>query len=58
MDTNEADVTMWKAIGLAFLYVANYVVHNYNAVMGNVFITLSVIFLLYKMYKEYKKDKK
>ncbi len=57
-DTPEIDVTMWKAIGLAVLYLVNYIVHNYNSIMGNIFITLSVVFLGYKMYKEYQKDKK
>lgn len=57
-DTPEIDVTAWKAIGLALLYLVNYVVHNYNSIMGNIFITLSVAFLAWKMRKEYFKDKK
>ena len=57
-ETPEIDITAWKAIGLLILYVCNYVLHNYNAIMGNIFITLSVIFLGYKMIKEFQKDKK
>lgn len=53
------EATTWfKAIGLVSLYVASYAMHNYNAIMGNIFITLSVVFLIWKMWKEYKKDKK
>jgi hypothetical protein len=57
-DTHEMDITAWKAIGLMLLYFVNYIIHNYNAVMGNIFITLSVIFLIWKMRNEYLKDNK
>jgi hypothetical protein len=57
-EDTEADITIWKAIGLIFLYLINYVIHNYNAIMGNIFITLSIAFLLWKWRSEYLKDKK
>lgn len=48
---------MLESAGLAAVAAVNYFVANYNAIAGNILVTLSVGYMIWKWRRDIKKNK-
>lgn len=46
----------WAAFKVFLLWAIGIVAHNYHVIAGNILVTLSVAYLIWKWRRDYKKD--
>jgi hypothetical protein len=58
MQTEDHSDFSWVFFKVFIMWAASHVVHNYHEIAGNILVTLSILFLIWKWRKEVKKYKK
>jgi hypothetical protein len=55
-DTEHSDFTL-AAIKVGLLWLIGIVAHNYHVIAGNILVTLSICYLVWKWIRDYRKEK-
>jgi hypothetical protein len=57
MSHHEESELGWAAFKVALLWFIGIVAHNYHIIAGNILVTLSIAYLVWKWWRDIKKEK-
>jgi hypothetical protein len=56
MTTDEESDLSWAVIKIAFMWFMGLLAHNYHIIAGNILVTLSIAYLIWKWRRDIKKE--
>jgi hypothetical protein len=54
-NTDNSDF-FWAKITVGIMWVIGFLAHNYHVIAGNILVTMSIAYLIWKWRRDYKKE--